>query len=486
MRSHLIAVTLIAFCLGGSAIAQNVTPRELYVHVFMHHYVGGGGFYPSAQDLRAFAELTQKYHVPATFFFDGILVERLQEEDPAIFEYLNGIKAPLGYHAEETHGPFPVATNLLGGRLPGLPPSGSASSVTYGRPWNEAVEAVIQRYSHRIVPGPINPDTKQMNMRQGGQLSGFLLEQPSVPTVGVGGAVMRGTSPELIEQGLSIAGPGNDFFWFMNRLNYKIRRHPAGNLPFRFLEVGLVAWPPRGMAGVEEQLQQLVAEVKAVPGSRFITPGELAGLFEPQNARSAEKDELRRIADKLIAGWVGRPPDFVDVGARSYSLADAYEALATALAQYGAKGTFPERVRATGLYGPIAEPGEIRSCKVGKLPAAAVCAAASIALEEAGRLNPRRVPIITRVGEVELNAAEFLLAMSRVYRALAGSMPATVDVEPSSTVPPYADVIERLFQPGDSRPLWYSKLQLWTVKPASLKTPSSVQPSSPGNLQGAR
>lgn len=528
MSLQRITLILITFCVGSSAIGQDVAPRKLYVHVFMHHYVGGGGSYPSAQDLRAFADLTQKYRVPATFFFDGILVERLQEEDPTIFEHLNRLKVPLGYHGEESHGPYPVSTCLLDGRLPPplTRPVSIESSLTYGRPWNEGVEAVLQRYSHRIVPGPVNPDTKQMDMSQdrpsdltriGGlalvrkafgrdvsiiiahsiesapagyafqQMSGFLLEQPSAPTVGAYG-VMGGTPPELIEQGLSIAGAGNDFFWFMNRLNYKYRQRPAGNLPFHFKEVILTAWPPRGMAAIEEQLQQLITQVKAVPGSRFITPDELAGLFEPQNARPVGKDELRRMADKLIAGWTGRPPDFVDLGAQFFSLVNAYEALAKALAHYSREGRLPSSVTITDLYGPIAEREEVVVLsKEGRVPLAALCAAASQALEETGRLKPRRVPIHTMAGDAKLNAAEFLLTMARGYRALAGgSRPASVDVEPSATTPPYADVIERLFSPSDERPLCYSKLQLWTVKPASLKTPNGVQPSNLGNFQGAR
>jgi hypothetical protein len=101
--------------------------RPVYIMLYMHHYIGGGGFYPTAQDFRAFAELTQKYQVPATFFFDGILVERLQKEDPTIF---NRLKVPLGYHGEETHGPPPV----VGGR---------SGCVGYGKSWNEAVQAVM-------------------------------------------------------------------------------------------------------------------------------------------------------------------------------------------------------------------------------------------------------------------------------------------------------------------------------------------------------
>ncbi|MBI3684484.1 MAG: hypothetical protein HY235_29260 [Acidobacteria bacterium] len=494
----IIAFVFTSLGLCGRGIAQPAPQRQLYVQVYMHHYVGGGGFYPSAEDVRAFARLMQKYELPATFYFDGILVERLQEEDPAIFDYLNGLKVPLGYHAEEAHGPFPVICV-------------SSGCVTWARNWGEALEEARQRYSHRIVPGPVDPRTKRMDLRQGGasdltrigglalvreafgrdvsivtahsvesapagyafqQLSDFQVEQPSIPLVGLAGAVMQQYPRELIEEALTMAGANTDFFWYMNRLNYKTRPQPAQDLPFRFLEVGLTAWPPGGLAAVEEQLKQLRAQVRAVPGSRFITPGELPGFFEPPNARPILQDELRSLAEKLVARWKGGPPDFVDLGTRSYSLVNAWEALAQALAYYGANGQLPKSVSTSALFGPIARPEEIASLKATiKAPLEGLCTAASAALEQASHLDPRRVPIRTVVGDVELNPAEFLVAMARAFLALAGGAePAAVNVDPSSTLPPYADVLERFFKPADSRPLCYTKLQLWTVKPAVVKT----------------
>ncbi len=485
--------------------------KPIYVMAYMHHYVGGGGFYPTAQDIRAFAELTQKYQVPATFFVDGILAERLQKEDPMVFAYLNRLKVPLGYHGEETHGPFPVATNLMAGRgSPFATPAGEKGSVSYGRSWDEAVKAMRDRYSHRIVPGPIDSRTKEMDMRQGGesdltklgglalvqkafgrdvsiitahsiesapagyafqQMSKFPVEQPSVPTVGAAGAVMRNVPREMIREAMTIGGFENDFFWFMNRLQYKVgRQRSAENLPFRFLEVGLTATPPRWMDGVEERLRQLSAQVRAVPGSRFVTPDELAGLFGPQNVQPISRDELRRLAERLLADWKDSPPDFVNMSQRAWSLVSAYEALAKALAHYGEHKALPDRVTVTDLYGPIAERGEITDCKSGEVPLWELCAAAAATLKEMALLTPRRVPVRVAVGKTELDCAEFLHATARAYVALAKEeTPRTVPVEPSKVMPPYADFLERFFQPEDDRPLRYSQLQLWTVKPAVAK-----------------
>jgi hypothetical protein len=210
--------------------------------------------------------------------------------------------------------------------------------------------------------------------------------------------------------------------------------------------------------------------VKEVPGSRFVTPDELAGLFEPQNEQSISRDELRRLAEKLLADWKDSPPDFVDLGERAYSLVNAYEAMAKALAHYGEKRALPDRVTVTDLYGPIAEGGEITYCKAGEVSLPDLCTAIAATLKEAERLTPRRVAIKVAVGKTEINCAEFLRAMAQAYVALAkGNTPATVKIEPSKVMPPYADVLERFFQPEDDRPLRYSQLQLWTVKPAAAK-----------------
>jgi hypothetical protein len=300
------------------------------------------------------------------------------------------------------------------------------------------------------------------------------VEQPALPTVGLSGAVLRNVDPELIRKALTIGGEQNTFFWFMNRLQYKGSKHSDKNLPFRFLEAPLMASPPRWMDGVENRLQQLVARVKETPGSRFITPDELADLFEPQNVQPVGKGELCRIAGKLLVDWKESPPDFVDLGERGYSLANAYEAMAKSLAHYGQKQALPDRVMVSDLYGPIAERSEITYCKVGEVPLSDLCAAAAAALKDIVCSSPQRVPVKVSVGKTELNCAEFLQAMAKGYLVIAAPPPIPeskirIAVTPSKVMPPYADLLARFFRPDDDRPLRYSQLQMWTAKPAVAK-----------------
>jgi hypothetical protein len=78
--------------------------------------------------------------------------------------------------------------------------------------------------------------------------------------------------------------------------------------------------------------------------------------------------------------------------------------------------------------------------------------------------------MLTAVQGQTLNSAEYLNVMARCFLALEGGVELdAVEVTPSKITPPYADIMERIFHPGYANPLWYSKLQLWTVKPARLK-----------------
>jgi len=89
---------------------------------------------------------------------------------------------------------------------------------------------------------------------------------------------------------------------------------------------------------------------------------------------------------------------------------------------------------------------------------------------DADSAKPPHLPLSVVIGGQRLNAAEFLLVMAHAYRALAqGQSSERVEVNPAEVTPPYGDLVQTLFHPAEENPLWYSKLQLWTVKPARLR-----------------
>lgn len=495
--------------------------KPIFFFAFGHHYLGGGGTYPPAQDVEEFAAILTRYGVKGTFYFDGIHVERLQTEDPGFFARFNALGMSLGYHGEETHGPYPVLVDYL---YPGL--SSDASFIT-GRSWDEAVRAIEERYSHAIEHGPIDPVSHQMDVHLGGRsdlsrIGGLALVQQafgrdvdiitthSLEAAPAGYAfarlsrsqVVQATppvaahyfqiirQPDLERPAMALAGEDARLFWYMNRLNTKEYGEDEvmvflGTSTAQAKEklvaldrqrvhlVTFVMMPGPGTSKgyFEEMIRYLATEFVPADGhSRFVTPRDMLALAEGQNERPLTARMLQEVAGYLVERWQGRPPDWVHVSQGDFSLVNAFEGLGLALAGYRAKDRLPDHVSNTGLLGPIGEPQEVTRAATGSIRLADLLPAAEKTLTEARVADPPRVPMMVVVGGRSLNAAEFILVMARAYLALAtGQAPEAVPAEPAEITPPYADVLQATFHPADERPLWYSKLQLWTVKPARLK-----------------
>ncbi len=492
--------------------------RPILFFVLGHHYLGGGGTYPPARDLEEFAAILMKYGVKGTFYFDGILVERLQAEDPRFFPRFSALGMGLGYHGEESHGPYPVIADYL---YPGAPRD--ASFIT-GLTWDEAVRAIEERYTHAIEHGPFDLATHQIDVYVRGQsdlsrIGGLALVQQafgrevdimtthSIEAAPAGHAFARMSRSQVVEStppvaghyfhiirqphlekpAMALGGENARLFWYMNKLNTKAysedeamvfvgttsaqAKARLAALDRRYLHlvpIYMLPGPGASKDHFEEVIRYLATEfVPADDHSRFVTPQDMLALVESQNERPLAAGTLREMADYLRDHWQGRPPDWVRVGGGDFSLANAFEGLAVALAAYRAQGRLPEAVTNTGLLGPIGETKENTRVSPGSLPVSDLLAAAEQAAMQARTADPPRVPMTVAVGGRPLNAAEFLLAMARAYQTLAAGQEAeVVPAEPAEITPPYANILQTIFHPPDERPLWYSKLQLWTVKQA--------------------
>ena len=137
--------------------------KPVFVLAFTHHYAGPGGYYASAGEVRKVAGMFHDLKIPGTLFFDGILVERLLKEEPAIFKDINEWNLSLGYHGEETHGPYPVPSDLAAEAYNLKAAQGYKGiwSLNTGKPWKEAVQQVIDRYSHSL-PWKIDEKTRML------------------------------------------------------------------------------------------------------------------------------------------------------------------------------------------------------------------------------------------------------------------------------------------------------------------------------------
>ncbi|MEN6403106.1 MAG: hypothetical protein ABFD94_14295 [Armatimonadia bacterium] len=505
----------------------------VYVLAFTHHYSGPGGYYATPAEVRGIGAFFHKYAIPGTLCFDGILVQRLQSEDPGIFAQINEWKLPLGYHGEETHGPYPVPSDLFAEAY-GLREAQGFSgkwSLTTGLDWEQAVSQTIARYTHHI-PWNVDENTRMLDRRResstdlsrvGGlalvqkafgrdvsmmpshalecapegyafrTLSSFGLDQPAVPTAA---HALRIYHLEQYEDAvMAVAGADTSIFWHMGRLTNKGDEiGESGHLlrPVQAKLASLDRSRPRLMLmGFSHLQEDTVAPTvrylneeffPANPGSRWVSGDTLPECFEPEKGYAPTAADLRVISQTLLASWSRRPPDMVRTPGRDYSLCDAYEGLAQALAQHAATGKLPERVELKALYGPVAR--EARAClsAARSMPLRDLAAAAQAVCTQWPAKGDRFVPATTRAGWVTLNAAELIQAMASAYLAVTNGSQEAVSVSPATLFPPYADTLDKVFQARNVAPLCYTKGQLWTIKPAVVRdqqaatqTPSAGQ-----------
>ncbi len=499
----------------------------VFLLAFTHHYSGPGGYYPTSSEVREAGEFFIRARIPGTLFFDGILVERLQKEDPALIQQIRNWNLPLGYHGEETHGPYPVASELLGEIHTLKEAQGYQGpwSLTTGQNWDNAVKLVEERYSYAR-PYAIDPDTRRIQRlnpsatdrsRIGGlklvqqalgrdvsmmtshslesapegyafrRMSSFGFDQPAVPIALHALRIFR--IGDVADQVMSIAGKDESIFWYMGRLHSKGDENgEAGGFRLGALRAKLQELdrtrPRLLLVGFNkfkdgmDTAQYLETEFfPANPGSCWVTGDTLADHFEPEKAyRPSVADQLA-LAHCVTSGWSQRPPDLLAINGRVFSLADAFECFARALFQRHGTNSPSTGTELHALYGPVTESGAPLLRQSASLEIGAIHVAAQFMMETMDRsTGDRFIPARIIVGSSCLNSAEFLYAMAATL--LAGTN-RTVVVPPSQLFPPYADLLQAVFKPKAAQPVCYTQGQLWTVKPVRLKSSASSPASTP-------
>ena len=495
--------------------------QPIFFFVYGHHYLGGGGTIPPAKDLDEFTAILSRYGAKGTFFFDGILAEHLIEEDPGVFDRLNAVDVCLGYHGEETHGPYPVIVDYL---YHGVT---SQDNLVYGLPWKKAVQVIEERYTHAIEHGLVDKITHTFDIRKGGssdlsRIGGIALVQQvfgrqvdiitthDLEAAPAGDAFARMSSCQVVEasppltahyltivghpelEGPAMALGGSDavFLWYMNKLHTKeyledeimvflntsfeqARQNllALGRQRPHLVSVLMLNGPGPGKTDFEAMIRYVATDFIPSDGcSRFVTPRDMLAMVEAQNERPLTQATLKELSAAIVKRWQGRPPDWLQVNQGDFSLVNAFEGLALALAAYQKTGHLPGEVRNTGLLGPIGEPEEAKPGPTGSLHPVDFLKEIGRVVENIYAVEPPRLPLSVSVAGHPLNTAQLLLVMARIYLALAeGQILTDIVVEPAEITPPYADIMQAIFHPEDIRPLWYSKLQLWTAKPARLR-----------------
>jgi hypothetical protein len=520
--------------------ASEKEKKPVFVLAFTHHYAGPGGYYASAAEVRNVAGIFHDLKIPGTLFFDGILVERLSKEDPEIFKDINEWKLSLGYHGEETHGPYPVPSDLAVEAYNLKEAQGYKGlwSLNTGKPWKEAIQQVIDRYSHAL-PWKIDEKTRMLERKEpansdssriGGltlvqktfgrdvsmmpshalesapegyafrKMSSFSFDQPAMPTASHALKIFR--IQNLEDRVMSIAGAKTSIYWFMGRLTCKgdkfggecggkvgVVRNNVENLDRSEPRLVLMGFSHIDIGEASASARYLNREFfPANPGSCWVRPETLPSFFEAEKEYAPNLDDLKVISGNLISNWKNRPPDFIECNGRQISLCDAFEGLATGIQAFKSESPVKssDSVKLSPLYGPVMEDDSSKLVNSVELSVGELVEAAGALFPNTGKIPEERfIPKSVKVSGYELNPAEFLFAMAKAF--LSDGKVKTVSVPPSKSFTSYADTLDLVFKPSEKQPLCYTKGQLWTVKAARLKVSSGKeQPSDLKNVAASQ
>jgi hypothetical protein len=251
------------------------------------------------------------------------------------------------------------------------------------------------------------------------------------------------------------------------------RRLSADQSRPHLVNIMMIGKPGQKKENFFQKIDYLVNSlVPSVKGCQFVTPRELFACVERQNETPITFSVICEIADCLDKSWQHRPPDWVHLDGLEFSLTEAFEALMNFILHYFEYERFPTQYTTKNPFGPIGEPLKTQKVDPVKITTDDLLYAMKDINQSLDIQEPPCLPVSIPVGEVHLNAAEMLNAMNQLFLSICrGQQRTSLIVEPSEITPPYADVLEEIFTPSTLRPLWYSKLQLWTVKPAKLCTP---------------
>ncbi|HTL16394.1 MAG TPA: hypothetical protein VL793_04110, partial [Patescibacteria group bacterium] len=107
-----------------------------------------------------------------------------------------------------------------------------------------------------------------------------------------------------------------------------------------------------------ERFGQYIDHIRSLPGVRFVTAGELPSIYaDAVRKGGAPEKDLAQIASRLAAEGTSNV-DFMVIGNRSYSVADQFELLTTALRARDAGSAIQFPLPTKGLLGPDGAPPE--------------------------------------------------------------------------------------------------------------------------------
>jgi len=218
----------------------------------------------------------------------------------------------------------------------------------------------------------------------------------------------------------------------------------------------------------EDVMRWLVSDFfPANAGSRFISSADLRRMAKTMVGTAIPRETLAKAAASLLADWkltANHPPDFGRADGEYFSLADMFQMLATALAEFNRTGSLPRSVDLVPVYGPE-DFDQNQGPSQGAVTVASVakaCARFSAILNnDTWKPFPDNiVPARIMVDGINLNAAQFLHLMAEAFSA------------PSSERKLNVTTCQMSHEPALEYPRTRQLSEegaMWTIKPARLR-----------------
>ncbi len=226
-------------------------------------------------------------------------------------------------------------------------------------------------------------------------------------------------------------------------------------------------------ASQAEQIWQKYEEIikwALAQGFQIVSLEDMYSMALDDRERTITKTELQKIAEFYVQQVESSPPryppDYIDLNGDYFSLADAWQALAQALAHYQQTGSLPDQVVAKDVLGPTLlvnvettpktiSPDDILKSAIASLAQLVDRVPSAVRLEQAG---------------AEINASEHLYLMAKEFLSLLSGNPTPIEIFKISMISRNVEAI-RPPDPDSPRgradPL--TKQQFWTFKPARWK-----------------
>jgi len=171
----------------------------------------------------------------------------------------------------------------------------------------------------------------------------------------------------------------------------------------------------------EEGVRWLVREfLRDNPNSRVISTTDLKQIVANPLGSDVSAGELQLAANDLLKGTEVplTMPNVVFNGRMYYSLADMFQLLSAALAEVGRTGTRPASIKLANVYGPLEMstlPGPSGEVTFEAVLHAAAGIADQLRDTSWKPMPSNAIPLMIDVGNIRVNAGEFLILMAQAY-----------------------------------------------------------------------